>query len=143
MSNSVLLRPTLVGRTSKWLLAFALAILSGGALLAGAMTGEEDPVKVDARHYKVELENDSVRVLRVKYGPHEKSVMHYHPANVAVFLSDGQARFTLPGGKTQDVSMKAGTVAWATFDKHLPENIGDKPFEVILIELKAKRASVK
>jgi hypothetical protein len=28
------------------------------------------------------------RVLRIHYGPHEKSVMHYHPATVAVFLTD-------------------------------------------------------
>ena len=28
----------------------------------------EDPVKVDPRHYKVEFENERVRVLRIKYG---------------------------------------------------------------------------
>jgi hypothetical protein len=27
----------------------------------------EDPVKVDAKHYKVEFENDRVRVLRITY----------------------------------------------------------------------------
>jgi hypothetical protein len=26
----------------------------------------------------VEFENDQVRVLRITYGPHEKSVMHAH-----------------------------------------------------------------
>jgi hypothetical protein len=44
-----------------------------------------DPVKVDPKHYTVEFENDKVRVLRIKYGPGEKSVMHAHPALVAVF----------------------------------------------------------
>ncbi|MFL6351793.1 MAG: hypothetical protein ACJ74Z_08075 [Bryobacteraceae bacterium] len=33
----------------------------------------------------------------VKYGPHEKSVMHEHPASVAVFMTDATA-FTLPDG---------------------------------------------
>src|ERR1700726_3546 len=89
----------------------------------------QDPVKVDSKHYKVEFENDQVRVLRITYGPHEKSVMHSHPATVAVFLSDGQIKMTLPGGKTQDSSVKAGTVQWQGADKHLPENVGDKPFE--------------
>jgi hypothetical protein len=32
-----------------------------------------DPVKVDSKHYTVEVENEKVRVLRIKYGPHEKS----------------------------------------------------------------------
>ena len=31
-----------------------------------------DPVIVDSNHYKVEFENDQVRVLRIKYGPERK-----------------------------------------------------------------------
>ena len=103
----------------------------------------QDPVKVDSKHYKVEFENDKVRVLHITYGPHEKSVMHQHPANVAVFVTDGQVRFTLPDGKTQDVSVKAGTTQWNASGKHLPENVGDKPFEVILVELKSKPTAAK
>jgi len=108
-----------------------------------APAAAQDPVKVDPKHYKVELENDQVRVLRITYGPHEKSVMHEHPANVAVFLTDGQAKFTLPDGKSQAVSMKAGTDQWDGGGKHLPENTGDKPFELILVELKGKPAAPK
>jgi len=103
----------------------------------------QDPVKVDAKHYKVEFENDQVRVLRITYGPHEKSVMHQHPGSVAVFLADGQARFTLPDGKTQDAPIKAGATQWEASGKHLPENIGDKPFELVLVELKGKPTAAK
>ena len=103
----------------------------------------QDPVKVDSKHYKLEFENDQVRVLRITYGPHEKSVMHLHPANVAIFLTDGQGKFTLPDGKTQDVPIKAGTVQWDGGGKHLPENTGDKPFELVLVELKSKPATAK
>lgn len=103
----------------------------------------QDPVKVDPQHYKLEFENAQVRVVRITYGPHEKSVMHEHPANVAVFLTDGQARFTLSDGKTQDVPIKAGTVQWDGGGKHLPENVGDKPFELVLVELKSKPATAK
>jgi quercetin dioxygenase-like cupin family protein len=103
----------------------------------------QDAVKVDPKHYKVEFENAQVRVLRITYGPHEKSVMHAHPANVAIFLTDGQARFTLPDGKTQDAPVKAGATEWDGGGKHLPENIGDKPFELILVELKGKAAAAK
>ncbi len=103
----------------------------------------QDAVKVDAKHYKVEFENDQVRVVRITYGPHEKSVMHAHPANVAVFLTDGQGKFTMPDGKTQDVPIKAGAVQWDGGGKHLPENTGDKPFELVLVELKGRPATAK
>lgn len=111
------------------------------ALLLAAATAPslaQDPVEVDPKHYKVEFENDQVRVLRVTYGPGEKSVMHEHPANVAVFLTDGQAKFTLPDGTTQDAPVKQGATQWGGAEKHLPQNVGTKPFELILVELKSK-----
>ncbi len=95
-----------------------------------------DAAKVDPKHYKVVLENDQVRVLRAKYGPHEKSVMHEHPASVAVFMSDSHVKFNLPDGKSQEVVSKAHDATWADAGKHLPENLGDKSVEVIVIELK-------
>lgn len=103
----------------------------------------QDPVKVDSTHYKVEFENDQVRVLRITYGPGEKSVMHEHPNTVAVFLNDVQAQFTFPDGKTVPVTTKAGQVIWDPAGKHLPENKGDKPFQVIVVELKGKPAAAK
>jgi quercetin dioxygenase-like cupin family protein len=120
---------------------FVAAVLAFGVSVRPATA--QDPLKVDAKHYKVEFENDQVRVLRINYGPHEKSVMHEHPPSVAVFLTDGQVRFTLPGGKTQDAPVKAGTSQWESSGKHLPENIGDKPFELVLVELKTKPATAK
>jgi len=103
----------------------------------------QDAVKVDPQHYKVEFENAQVRVLRITYGPHEKSVMHGHPASVAVFLTDGQVKFTLPNGKTDERSWKAGQTMWVDAGKHLPENLSEKPFELILMELQAKPTKTK
>src|ERR1039457_1717616 len=103
---------------------------------AAAAKTSLDPVKLDPKHYKVVIDNDEVRVLRAKYGPHEKSVMHEHPASVAVFMSDGHIKFTLPDGTSQDINSKAHDATWADAGKHLPENAGDKPTEVIVIELK-------
>src|SRR2546425_3317492 len=101
--------------------------LSAVALLVTANRSiAQDPVKVDAKHYKVEFENDQVRVLRITYGPHEKSVMHSHPPSVAVFLTDAATKFTLPGGKTLTSDLKAGMVQWEAGGKHLPENTGDQ-----------------
>jgi quercetin dioxygenase-like cupin family protein len=95
-----------------------------------ALAAAEDSVAVDP------FQNDRVRLLRIKYGPGEKSVMHGHPANVAVFLTAGQAKMTAADGKTNVLAMKAGQVQWADKEKHLPENAGSKPFDLILVELK-------
>ena len=96
----------------------------------------QDPVKVDPKHYKVEFENARVRVLRVSYGAHEKSVMHHHPDAVAVFLAEQTATFTLPDGKTIERTGKAGQAIWTPAETHLPENTSDKLLEVVLVELK-------
>lgn len=117
---------------------FALGAITLLLFAAVAPARAQDPVKVDSKHYKVEFENDEVRVLRITYGAHEKSVMHEHPDAIAVFLTDGQSKFTFPDGKTQDVPIKAGTTIWTPAGQHLPENTGDKPFELILVEMKSK-----
>jgi len=128
---------------SRRLLVPAGVLLALCAAAPGAQAGADDPVKVDAKHYTVEFENAQVRVLRVKYGPHEKSVMHWHPATLAVFLTDGDAQFTAPDGKVTPAPFKAGTTMWNAAGKHLPENLGDKPFEVIVVELKGGHAKAK
>ena len=110
-----------------FVLAFAIPVLA------------QDATKVDPNHYKVEFENARVRVVRVKYGPHEKSVMHSHPDLVAIFLTDGRVKFTYPGGKTEERDMKAGTSLFTPAVKHLPENITDGEMEIILVELKTPR----
>jgi quercetin dioxygenase-like cupin family protein len=96
----------------------------------------EDPVKVDPKHYKVEFENDRVRVLRIKYKPGEKSLMHGHPESIGVFLTDAHAKFTYPDGKSEDIKAKAGSVLHMDAFTHLPESTSKKPFEVIQVELK-------
>ena len=120
----------------------ACLVLAGGIAYAVAAhaqpagAGKADPAKVDPKHYKVEFENESVRILRITYPAGEKSVMHYHPASVAVYLTNGQARMTTPDGKSQLSPVKAGAAAFAPAGSHLPQNVGDKAFEVVLVELK-------
>ena len=124
-------------------LALSVSFIASVFVLAGKPAMAQDPVKVDPKHYKVEFENDQVRVLRITYGPHEKSVMHDHPAGQVVYLTDAHIKFGLPGGKTEEQRGKAGQTAWALAGKHSPENLSDKPFEAILVELKAKPAKAK
>jgi hypothetical protein len=112
-----------------------VTLLFVGSLAAAPVAGQ-DPVKVDGAHYKVEFENAQVRVLRIKYGPHEKSVMHWHPAGVVVYLTDVHVKFGLPDGKAVEQTGTPGEVLPAAAGPHLPENLSDRPFEVILVELK-------
>jgi quercetin dioxygenase-like cupin family protein len=124
--------------------AAASVVLLGSALvLLPATASAQDAAKADAKHYKVEFENDQVRVLRIHYGPHEKGNMHSHPAGVVVYLTDTKGKFTFPDGKTMDSGAKAGTVVWTDATTHQPENTGDQPFDVIQIEMKQKPAAKK
>lgn len=117
-------------------IGFLLCFLCLTAISAMA----QDAVKVDPKHYTVEFENDQVRVLRIKYGPHEKSVMHSHPAGVVIMLTDMNTKFTFADGKAEETKGKAGSVLQAQAVSHLPENLSDQPFEAVLVELKAKPA---
>jgi quercetin dioxygenase-like cupin family protein len=133
------------GKIMKRLVDFVVSILFLILALIFSMQSvvAQDPVKADSKHYKVEAENAWVRVLRINYGPKEKSVMHKHPAGVVVYFADSKVKFGLPGGKSQEQSGKAGEAAWAPAGTHLPENLGDKPLEAILVELKAKPPAAK
>jgi hypothetical protein len=51
-----------------------------------------DPLKVDPKHYHLELENDHVRVVRVRFGPLENGVVHQHVRNYLVAYMTKQAK---------------------------------------------------
>jgi quercetin dioxygenase-like cupin family protein len=98
----------------------------------------QDAAKVDPEHYKIEFENDQVRVLRITYGPGEKGEMHSHPEGMVITLNDAKGKFTFPDGKTMEVNFEAGAFLWVEAQTHQGENIGDEAFEVIQIEMKSK-----
>ena len=83
-----------------------------------------DPVKTDPKHYKVEFENEHVRVLRIHFGPHEKGETHEHILNRVVLNLNDQT-----SGKADDVRI-AGAAT------HAEENISDQPADRIAVELK-------
>jgi len=111
------------------------------ACLATVTALAQDAAKVDAKHYKVVFEDSMVRVLRVHYGPHEKSPMHSHPNASAVFLTDMHSKFTMPDGKTEMMTAKAGEAKGNPAITHSPENMNDKPMDLVLVEFKSKPAA--
>src|SRR6266568_4757080 len=71
----------------------------------------QDHAKVDPDHVKAVAENAQLRVLRYRYGPHQKSAQHSHPDNtVDVALTKGRVRLISPDGKTVEHSVEAGQV---------------------------------
>ena len=114
----------------------SLSALLVAVLMGASAARAQDPVKVDPKHYSVVFENDAVRVLHIHYAPGEKSVMHYHPDSVVVYLKDQKAKMTHPDGKSEEMSGKKGEAIFTPAGAHLPENIGSGPLEVILVELK-------
>jgi quercetin dioxygenase-like cupin family protein len=103
----------------------------------------QDPTKVEPKHYRLAFENEHVQVLSVHYGPHERSVMHDHPAGVIVNITDGHLKFTDERGNVQEVSAKHGEARWFPAFKHKVENLGDAPYDGVYIGLKDSRLSSK
>jgi len=83
-----------------------------------------DPTQVDPKHYKLELENAQVRIVRAHYGPGEKGPEHEHTLNhVIVYLND-------------QGNHKAGDFSFAGVAKHPEENKMDRAVERIVIDIK-------
>ena len=114
-------------------LLFAWALVSRGAAPVAAQQDDLDPVKADPAHHKVEFENAQVRVVRYRIAPGEITANHRNPSFVNIPLTDINAKFTTPDGKSTEVHLKAGTTAWRTPTTHVVQNIGDKPIEGIMV----------
>jgi len=83
-----------------------------------------DPVLVDPQRYKVEFENEFVRVLRVHFGPKETGQNHEHILNRVVFYLNDQ-----PNAKADDVRMSGAAT-------HVESNASEQPADRIAVEIK-------
>jgi beta-alanine degradation protein BauB len=110
----------------------ALAVFSLGTLASA-----QDPVMVDAAHYKAVFENATVRVLKIAYPAGATSSMHRHPDAIVVPLAAGKVRFGLPDGKTEDRDMANETPLYMPAGSHNPTNIGTTPVDALLVEFRA------
>ena len=117
----------------------SLAITSIAVSLAVVALAAQDPVKTDAKHYSVLVDNAAVRVLKASYAPGESSTMHQHPDHIAVALSPSKARFALPDGKTEERDMAAESAMYVPAGSHNPTNTGTGRIEVIVVEFKAAK----
>ena len=106
----------------------------------------QDPVKVASQNYKLEFENEWVKVLRVHYGAKEKIPEHDHPATgtAYVYLNDsGPVIFKHVGlsyGAVTRPATKAGSFRLyrATKETHEVENPSDTPSDFLRVEFKTE-----
>jgi hypothetical protein len=86
-----------------------------------------DPIKVDPKHWSLVLENDHVRVARVRFGPNEEGVRHTHVRNYLVVYMNKQAK-----GDRGGVNLHLGEGVTT----HLENNPLNHAVERIAVELK-------
>ena len=103
----------------------------------------QDPAVVNSKTIKVKFENDRVRVLEATLPPGAKEQVHSHPAYVIYVLEGGRYRNYASDGKITEGELKSGEVLFREPLTHAAENIGDKPLQMILVELKGESAAGK
>lgn len=94
----------------------------------------------DPEHYKLEFENEFVRVIRCRIPGRDKVKMHNHPfGSVIIFMTDQNLHQTLENGTTEEAHNKAGRVLWGTGSQtqHMGENFTDQLYEYIRVDIKA------
>jgi hypothetical protein len=106
----------------------------------------KDPFKVAPKAYKLDFENEWVRVTRVRYGARETIAEHYHTERPSayVYLNDaGPVIFKhkdLPYGDIKRAEVKAGTfrVYRGVKEVHAVENPSDTTSEFLRVEFKTE-----
>jgi hypothetical protein len=101
----------------------------------------KDALTADPKHYKLELENDHMRVLRLTLKADEVSPVHDDRDALFVCIAAGSEkachlRLTRPGGRSQDIHMQAGESRWVYADTRSEKNLGSQPLELLVIETK-------
>ena len=117
---------------------FIAGLIVGAGLVGGAAAWSQGggAGKYDV---KIVLENDQVRVRDVTFRPGVLDTgMHTHEwAHVGVILTDGALVFTEPGGKSERVEFRAGSVGFrGAKATHMVANPGAAAMRVIEVELK-------
>jgi hypothetical protein len=132
----------MIKRTFSFLVIFLLFTVAASA---------QDPLKVAPQAYKLEFENEWVKVMRVHYAPHEKIPAHDHTERAAayVYLNDGGPvifkHIGLAYGAVTRPATKAGgfRLYKALKEVHEVENTSDLPSDFLRVEFKTRMIDEK
>ena len=112
--------------------------LSRPEIVPPGFLADRDPVLVDPEHFRVDFQNEQVRVVHLSIKGTQQTRMHEEPAVLAVCIKECHVRLSEPDGKTKDLNMQAGDTHWIWEDTRSEKNLGKEPLEMLLIEMKAK-----
>lgn len=118
------------------------------AVLGAASASAQNPVETLPANYRLLMENQWVRVIKVHYAPHEKVPVHDHAAGpvIYVYLADGgpvrfqhfTPRYVL--AIRPPIKQGAFRMHHALIERHAVENTSDLPSDFLRVELKAVSA---
>ncbi|MFN0317114.1 MAG: hypothetical protein ACKVQA_18995 [Burkholderiales bacterium] len=114
---------------------FVAACLATSSLAAWAVHVTE----ADPAHFKLEFENDAVKIIRADWGPKESFAGMLELGDiVAVRLAPANFRVTLPDGKRVDRASNLGAALYSPASKIGVENLQEHRVISVLVELKGK-----
>ena len=97
----------------------------------------KDALAADSKHYKLEFENDRMRVLRLTLKGDEAVPVHDDREALFVCLKECHVRLTRPGDRSsQDIHLQAGESRWIYGDTRSEKNLSSQPLEMLIIETK-------
>jgi hypothetical protein len=105
-------------------------------IVPAGFLADRDPVLVDPEHFRVDLQNEQVRVVHLSMKGNEHTRIHEEPAILAVCIKECHVRLSRPDGKNQDLHMQAGDTRWVWEDTRTEKNLSKEPLEMLLIEMK-------
>lgn len=104
----------------------------------------QDPLEVAPELYKLDFENEHVRVMEVHFKPGDKIAPHSHPDHFVYVLEAGKLKISHPNEvEPQEVELTAGQVVWVNAESHWAENIGTTNIRLLVVELKAPQTQAQ
>jgi hypothetical protein len=99
-----------------------------------------DVLQVDTLHYRLDFENEKMRVLRLTLKPSETVPLHDDKDALVVCLKEYHVRFMSPNGRSEDIHMEPGVSRWIYGETRSEKNLGTKSVEMLFIEPKSANA---
>jgi quercetin dioxygenase-like cupin family protein len=124
-------------------LSIFVSALAATALCASAITAEVLQ-GVAQTHRVPQFENDAVKVWKTTVLPNQPLAMHHHDhPRVIVALTGGTMNIVDPAGNVDVHKWETGNAYWlpamAPGTVHSDVNAGDKPMEVMVVELEKEK----
>jgi hypothetical protein len=97
---------------------------------------ERDPVSLDPRYFRIALQNEHVRVLRLHLPPRTGTLEEQFMNRLEISLSGSHLQWTDPLGKSSEERHRAGAAEWKYMRLMTIANLEEEPLDEILVEFK-------